>query len=295
VGIITPAETDDTPIFRAFRDGLREHGYVEGRSIVLEFRLAKGNYQDIPRLISELVNLPVDVIVTDGGPGPALAARAATQQIPIVMGTSGVNPVELGLVASFARPGGNVTGLTLMQKELSEKRLDLLKSALPYTDAITVLLNPDNAGAEMNFRATEAAARRVGIIRIARVEAATPERLHALRPELISGPLLVLPDAMLWNNRREIVNLARRAQVPGVYPEREYAEEGGLIGYGPNVPANFRRAASYVDRILKGASPADLPVEEPARIDFVINLKTARTLGITLPENFIARADEVIE
>jgi putative tryptophan/tyrosine transport system substrate-binding protein len=187
------------------------------------------------------------------------------------------------------------TPLALMQKELSEKRLDLLKAAFPDTDAITVLLNPDNAGAETNFRATEAAARRVGIVSIKRIEAATPERLRGLGPELISGPLLVLPDAMLWNNRREIVALAERARVPGVYPEREYADEGGLIGYGPNVPANFRRAASYVDRILRGASPADLPVEEPARIDFVINLKTARALGITLPENFVARADEVIE
>ncbi len=157
VGIVSPAQSDDTAIFRAFRHGLREHGYIESRNIVLEFRLARGDYDALPRLVSELVNLPVDVIVTDGGPGVAKLAKQATQRIPIVMGTSGGDPVASGLVDSLSRPGGNITGLTLMQKELSAKRVDLLKAALPDAKEITVLLNPANAGAETNFRATEQA------------------------------------------------------------------------------------------------------------------------------------------
>ena len=295
VGIVSPAQSDDTAIFRAFRHGLREHGYIESRNIVLEFRLARGDYDALPRLVSELVNLPVDVIVTDGGPGVAKLAKQATQRIPIVMGTSGGDPVASGLVDSLSRPGGNITGLTLMQKELSAKRVDLLKAALPDAKEITVLLNPANAGAETNFRATEQAARTAGITAITRIEAATPAALRALRPEQLKTPLVVVPDAMLWNERPVILDWTAAARLPGVFPEREYADDGGLIGYGPNVPANFRRAAAYVDRILKGEKAGDLPIEEPAKLDFVVNLRTARTLGIMLPDSFVARADEVIE
>jgi putative tryptophan/tyrosine transport system substrate-binding protein len=294
IGIVSPARSEDTSVFRAFREGLREHGYIEGRNIVLEFRLAHGDYGALPRLVSELVSLPVDVLVTDGGPGVAKLAKDATQQIPIVMGTSGGDPVASGLVTSLSRPGGNVTGLTLMQRELSAKRVDLLKAALPNAKAITILMNPANTGAETNFHASEEAARTAGLA-ITRIEAASPSALRALQPGQIRGPLLVLPDAMLWNERRVILAWATAARVPGVFPEREYADEGGLIAYGPNVPANFRRAAAYVDRILKGASAGDLPVEEPAKLDFVVNLKAARGLGILLPDNFVARADEVIE
>jgi putative ABC transport system substrate-binding protein len=295
VGIVSPAQSEDTPIFQAFRKGLREHGYVEGRNIVLEFRLADGDYDALPRLVSELVNLPVDVIVTDGGPGVAKLAKDATKRVPIVMGTTGGDPVASGLVASISRPGGNITGLTLMQKELSAKRLDLLKAALPDAKTITVLMNPANAGTETNLRATEEAARTGGIAITTRIEATSPASLHALRPDQLTGPLLVLPDAMLWNERRVILTWAAAARAPGVFPEREYADDGGLIGYGPNVPANFHRAAAYVDRILKGEKAGDLPVEQPAKLDFVVNLKTARSLGISLPDNFVARADEVIE
>jgi putative tryptophan/tyrosine transport system substrate-binding protein len=294
VGIVSPAQKDDTPIFRAFRDGLREHGYSEGHNIVLVFRLAQGDSSALPRLVSELVLLPVDVIVTDG-PVAAKLAKEATRQIPIVMGATGGDPVALGLVASLSRPGGNVTGLTLMQRELSAKRVDLLRAAFPDAKSMTVLLNPANLGSEANFRATEEAARTAGIATITRIETASPASLRALRSEQIEGPLLVLPDAMLWNERREILSWAASARAPGVYPEREYADDGGLIGYGPNVPANFYRAASFVARILKGASPANLPIEEPSKIDFVINLKTARDLGVSLPDTFVARSNEVIE
>jgi putative ABC transport system substrate-binding protein len=295
VGIVSPAQSEDTPIFRAFREGLREHGYIEGQNIVLEFRLARGDYQSLPGLVSELVNLPVDIIVTDGGPGVARLAKEATQQIPIVMGTSGGDPVASGLVESFSRPGGNITGLTLMQRELSAKRVDVLKAAIPDATAITVLLNPANPGAVTNFKSTEEAAAHAGLTTITRIDAASPEELRSLSPSSLKTPLLVIPDAMLWNHRRDILTWAERARVPGVYPEREYADDGGLIGYGPNVPNNFRRAAFYVDRILKGAKAGDLPIEEPSKVDFVINLRSAKALGFHLPTAILIRADEVIE
>jgi len=241
---------------------LREHGYIEGRNIVLEFRLAQGDYNALPRLVSELVSLPVDVLVTDGGPGVAKLAKDATQQIPIVMGTSGGDPVASGLVTSLSRPGGNITGLTLMQRELSAKRVDLLKAALPNAKAITILMNPANAGTETNFHASEEAARTAGLV-ITRIEAASPSALHALQPGQIRGPLLVLPDAMLWNERRVILAWATAAGAPGVFPEREYADEGGLIAYGPNVPANFRRAAAYVAGFSKVQAPATCPWKSP--------------------------------
>jgi putative ABC transport system substrate-binding protein len=296
VGILTPAESDQTPIFEAFRQGLRDSGYALGQTIILEFRSARGDPAAFPALVAELVALPVDVILTDG----AIAARFAsnaTRKIPIVMGSSGADPVALGLAASMARPGGNLTGFTLKHSELSAKRLDLVRIAFPGATAVTVFLNP-HPGSEANFRATAEMARAHGLT-LYRVEAATPEALQALSPQALSGkgiaPVVVLPDAMFWNHRREIVALVNAARVPALYPEREYVEVGGLIAYGPNVPDNFRRAAAYVDRILKGANPGDLPIQEPAKVDFVVNMKTAHALEITLPLEFLARADEVIE
>ena len=294
IGILTPAETDQTPIFEAFRQGLRERGYIEGRNIILEFRSSRGDPAAFPKLVTEFVNLPVDVILTDG----AIASRVAkdaTQRIPIVMGSSGANPVTIGLVTSLARPGHNVTGFTLMHAELSAKRLDLLRAVFPDATAVTVLLNP-HPGSEANFRATQEMARSLGLTTINRVEAASPEALRALHPETLGGiPVIVLPDAMFWNHRREIIALVAAARVPALYPEREYAEDGGLIAYGPNVPDIFRRAADYVDRILKGTNPGDLPIQEPAKLDFAVNLKTAKALGIDLPPSLLARVDEVIE
>jgi putative tryptophan/tyrosine transport system substrate-binding protein len=225
-----------------------------------------------------------------------MAAKNATQRIPIVMGTSGADPVGIGLVASLARPGQNITGFALMHHQLSAKRLDLLRTIFPDVHAITVLVNPV-VGSELNLRATEEAARTHGLASINRVEVPSPEALHALRPEDFAdrGPVLVLPDAMFWNNRQAIVQLIAAARLPALYPEREYADEGGLIAYGANVPDNFRRAAGYVDRILKGAHPGDLPVQEPAKIDLIINLRTAKALGVQMPLQLLGRADEVIE
>jgi putative tryptophan/tyrosine transport system substrate-binding protein len=296
IGILTPADTDQTAIFEAFRQGLRDLGYQPGRSVILDFQAARGDYAVLPKLAAEIVALPVDVILTDG----VLAARAAmdaTASIPIVMGTSGVDPVALGLVTSLARPGRNVTGFTLMHSELMAKRLEVLHTAFPNAAAITVLLNP-YAGMEPLFRALEAAARAQGVMTLHRVEAASADALRTLRPEVLAAasvPVLVLPDATFWNRRREIVALIAAARVPAIYPEREYVDEGGLMSYGANVPDNFRRAARYVHHILKGAKPGDRPIQEPSRLDFVINLKTARSLGITLPPDLLVRADEVIE
>jgi len=295
IGILTPAPSDQTTIFDAFRQGLREHGYIDGQNTRIEFRSARGDSSLLPKLAADLVGLPVDVIVTDGT-AAAQAAKEATRRVPIVMGTSGADPVSLGLVSSMARPGGNVTGLTLMHAPLSVKRLDLLRSIFPQTNNFTVLLNP-HPGSEENYRAVLDAAHGIGSIALHRVDAATPDALRTLAlGKLPPGtPVLVLPDAMFWNNRQTIVTLITVAGVPALYPEKEYVEEGGLIAYGPNVPDNFRRAARYVDLILKGANPGDLPVQEPVKIDLVVNLKAAKALGIDMPTALLLRADEVIE
>jgi putative tryptophan/tyrosine transport system substrate-binding protein len=294
VGIISPADHERTPIFEAFRQGLRELGYVEGRNILLEFRFARGDYAALPRLAAELVALPADVIVTDGG-AVVPVVQAATSTIPIVMGTSSADPVTLGLVPSLGRPGGNLTGFTLMASELGSKRIDLLHAAFPEARRLAILLNPLNAGAGTHLRTAEETARRLGLSLVL-VEAQNPEALRALRPEQIGrAPVIVLPDAMFWNNRRRVLALVDEVRVPALYPEREYADDGGLMAYGPRVPDNFRRVAGYVDRILKGAKPGDLPIQEPSKLEFIVNLRTARALGVELPAAINARADEVIE
>jgi putative ABC transport system substrate-binding protein len=294
VGVLSPAANEATPIFEAFRRGLHEFGYVEGRDIILEYRFAHGDATALRRLADELASLPVNVIVTDGS-ASAQAAANATRTIPIVMGVIG-DPVAFGLVDNLARPGGNITGFTNMWSELTVKRFDLMRTMLPNAAGVTVLLNPSN-NAEANFRVIEEFARRFGL-GVTRVEAASPEALRAVRPEALGragDAVLVLPDAMFWNHRREVVALIAAAHLPALYPEREYADEGGLMAYGSNVPENFRRAAGYVDRILKGAKPGDLPIQEPVKFDFVVNLKTAKALGVTIPQTILAGADEVIE
>ena len=296
VGILTPAESDQTPIFEAFRRGLKDLGYTEGRNIAVVFRSARGNSALLPRLAAELVALPVDIILTDGA-AAARAAQQATQRIPIVIGTSGVDPVRIGLAASLRRPGGNLTGFTLMHGQLGEKRVDLLRTLAPEAKVLTVLVNPV-PGSDLSVSIIESSARTVGIA-VRPIEAATPEALRALRPSdlLADGetPLMVVGDAMFWNNRQAIVDLVNAARVPALYPEREYAESGGLMAYGAYVPDNFRAAAGYVHRILKGENPADLPIQEPAKVELIINLKTAKVLGMEIPVSLLGRADEVIE
>ncbi len=293
VGILSTAESE--PKFEPFRRGLHDLGYVEGRNIALEFRFVHGDYTAFSRLTEELIRLPVDVIVTDGA-SAAQAAAKGTRTIPIVMGVIG-DPMALGLVDNIRRPGGNITGFTLMSRELNAKRVDLAHAAFPEAQALTVLLNPSNPLSEAYFRTTEKTAISLGLT-VRRVEAASPQALSALHPEEAFGragaPVLVLPDLMFWNHRREIIGLAEAARVPALYPEREYADDGGLMAYGP-VADTWRRAADYVDRILRGTKPGDLPVQEPAKFDFVVNLKTAKELGVAIPPLILGRADEVIE
>jgi ABC-type uncharacterized transport system substrate-binding protein len=294
VGILSPAADVAAATLAAFRQGMGDLGYVEGRTIRLDFRLSKGDLDALPALAAELVGIPVDVIVTDTSTA-AVVASAATRTIPIVTAIMGGDPVALGLVKSYARPGGNLTGMRF-HTDLSEKRLQLLKQAFPTAARVALLVNPKIAIAAAERRSAELAADRLRL-RLLPLEAATPGELLALAPAAVADAdgLLVVPDGMFWNNRKAIVNLAAMARVPAIYPEREYADDGGLIGYGPNAPEHFRQAAGYVDRILRGAKPGDLPINASSRFEFVVNLRTARALGIALPPDFISAADEVIE
>ena len=274
----------------SFREGLREVGYLEGKNILIETRWAEGHRERFAELAADLVRMQVAVLVTDTTP-VTLAAMQATQTIPIVMITSG-DPVEAGLVASLARPGGNVTGLTFQAPALSGKRLELLKEAAPQTTLVAVLWNAVNPSHVSFLRETEAARRSPA----ARRRGAQPGRSrpgvcgHSAPP----SALITLADGMLVDNRTRIVAFAAQHRLPAVFPDRDFAEAGGLMTYGPNLAANFRRAAYYVDRILKGAQPADLPVEQPMKLDLVLNLKTAQALGLTIPPMLLFQADEVI-
>jgi putative ABC transport system substrate-binding protein len=294
VGILSPAANETAATLTAFREGIRNLGYIEGQTIALDFRLSKGIMDALPALAAELVRIPVNVIVTDSTSG-TLDAFAVTRTIPIVMGASGGDPVALGLAKSLSRPGGNVTG-TYFLSGLSDKRLQLLKQAFPGAQRVAVLANPAGAISVSEMPKAEKAASRIGL-RLVSLSASTPAELRALAPAALSGSdgLLVIPDAMFWNNRATIVNLASKARVPAIYPEREYADDGGLIAYGANVLAHFRLAAGYVDRILRGANPGDLPINATSQFDFVVNLRAANALGFALPPDFVSAANEVIE
>ena len=294
VGILTPAQTDATPIFEAFRRGLRDLGYVEGKSIILDFRFAKGSLDALPDLAAELVRIPVDVIVADSS-NAARAALDATHTIPIVLGAGG-DPVLLGLVPSIGRPGGNFTGMTIRADVLSSKRVDLLKLAFPGITRVTILMHAKSAAAPHSLAAAQETARRLGMSSVT-LGAGTPDELRALKSADLSGSdaLAVLPHAMFWNHRATIIALAQAARLPAIYPEREFADDGGLIAYGPNIPDLFRHAAERVDRILRGAKPGDLPFDEPARFDFIVNLRAARALRLALSPEIVTAANEVIE
>ena len=278
-----------------FREGLRELGYVEGRNIVIEYRWAEGEYERFPALIAELAALNVDVIVTAGTPA-ALAVKRTTPSIPLVMAAVG-DPIGVGLVASLARPGGNVTGLSAIAPELEGKRLELLREVVPKLSHIAVLWNPDNPFFAASLKETRAAAQELGIkaqlvgVRISEEFPAAFAAIVRERP----GALLVLADRIFLHNRARIVDFEAKHRLPRVYPYRELVEAGGLMTFGPSYSGMHRRAAHYVDKILKGAKPADLPVEQPTKFDLVINLKTAKTLGLTIPASLLARADQVIE
>jgi putative ABC transport system substrate-binding protein len=278
----------------AFREAMRALGH---RDAVIEFRAAAGRMEELPALAAELLGLNVDVIVTDGGPA-AIAAARATSTIPIVIGATAADLVRQGLVASLARPGGNVTGFLISTgPELNGKRLELLREALPALTRVAVLWNPGNPDARTAIDAIEAAARTLGIrtdvfeVR----DAGAIDRAWSAVTRARVGAVVTAADAFLWSERVRIVSGAARHRLPGMYPEIEFAEAGGLMAYGPNVAENFRRAAGYVDRILKGTRPADLPVEQPATFELVVNARTARTLGVTLPPALLLRVHRVVE
>jgi len=281
----------------AFFQGLRDLGYVEGRNVVIEYRDAAGKQERFPALAAELVALKVDVIVASGTP-QALAAKQATRTIPIVM-TSAGDPVGSGLVTSLARPGGNVTGLSFLAPELVGKCLELLTQAVPGVSRVAVLWHPGDYGERTErdmLKGAEVAARALGV-RLQVVEARGPadfDRAFSDMTRARAGALTELPSAMFLTERRRLVDLAAKNRLPAVYPWREPVDAGGLMSYGPDFADSFRRAATYVDKILKGAKPADLPVEQPTKFELVINLKAAKALGLTIPPSVLGRADEVI-
>ena len=294
IGILSPEENDITPAFIALRKGLQDLGYTEGKSIALDFRLAKGHNERLANLATELVQIPVDVIIA-GGTTAVRAAEGATHSIPIIQGAGG-DLVAAGLAASIAHPGGNVTGFSIRTDGPGAKRLELLKRAFPNIARVTVMFDPTSVVTERQLRVTEAAAAALGI-ELVKLPVSTPEALQSLDPRALaeSDGLVVLPAAMFWNRRASVIALAAAARVPAIYPEREYAEDGGFASYGANIPEAFRRAAGYVDRILHGANPGELPIEEASKFDFVVNLRTARALGLSLPTDFVVAVGEVIE
>ena len=282
----------------AFLQGLRDLGYVEGRNVVIESRSAEGKLERLPALAAELVALKVDVIVV-GGTSQALAAKQATRTLPIVLATS-LDPVTDGLVTSLARPGGNVTGLSLLAPELVGKRLELLTQAVPGISRVAVLWHPGAFGDRTEkdmLKAAEVAARGLAV-RLQFLEARGPDDFDRAFSEMTrarAGALTVLPSPMFLGERRRLADLAAQNRLPAVYPFRESVDAGGLVSYGPDFVDLFRRAATYVDKILKGAKPGDLPVEQPTKFELVINLKAAKALGLTIPQSVLARADHVVE
>jgi ABC-type uncharacterized transport system substrate-binding protein len=278
----------------AFRGEMRALGY---REIRLEVRAAEGKTDRLPALAAALVALPVDVVVTDGGPA-AVAAKRATSTIPIVIGAAAIDLVRQGVVASLARPGGNVTGFLISTgAELDGKRLELLREAMPSLTRVAVVWNPRNDANLHKLASLEAPARALGtqIERVQARDVTEIERALAGAGRRRVDAMLTLADAFLWSQRERIVSLAARHRLPAMYPELDFADAGGLMAYGPSVRENFRRAAGYVDRILKGARPAELPIEQPAKLELLINLKTARTLGLTIPQSLLVRAERVVE
>jgi putative tryptophan/tyrosine transport system substrate-binding protein len=283
------------PFTAAFRQGLSEAGYVAGQNLAIEYRWAEGNYDRLPALAADLLDRKVDVIATGAGIS-ALAAKGATSTIPIVF-LSGDDPVENGLVTSLARPGGNLTGFSIITNELMPKRFELLSELVPQARVIALLVNPNRLTIERMIRDEQEAARAKGMqLRI--LKAGTESEIDAAFANLVelqTGALLVGTDPFFSSRRDQLVALAARHAVPAIYEWREFAEAGGLISYGTSLTGVFRQAGIYVGKILKGAKPADLPVQQPTTFELVVNLKTAKVLGLTVPPSILARADEVIE
>jgi putative ABC transport system substrate-binding protein len=297
IGFLSSRSPEDSShVLPAFAEGLAEGGYVDGQNLAIEFRWARGRYDLLPGMAAELVSRGVAVLVTAGGEPSALAAKQATSSIPIVFGAGG-DPVRLGLVESFSRPGGNATGVTLLTNLMEPKRLGLLRELVPGVALIGVLINPNFVQAPVQLRQVEEAARGIGQ-RISIAKVSTDSELEAAFAAFTGegvGALLVTADPYFDTRREQIVGLAARHRLPAIYQFREYALAGGLLSYGVSITDAYRQYGVYTTRILKGAKPADLPVLQPTKFETVINLRTARALGIKISDNLLSLADEVIE
>ena len=289
------AEAPPAADIEAFRQGLREHGYVEGKNIVVEYRWADGNEERLRAIVAELIRVKVDLIVASA-PAAARAAKEAATTIPIVM-VLVADPVAFGFVASLARPGGNVTGFAFLLPELSGKRLQLLKDAIPKLSRVAVLWNAANPYKAFDLKEVQAVAEALRVAVETLPVRGPDDFAHAFEAAIASGAggLITLDDPFTIGHRTRIVSLALKYRLPALYGVRPFADAGGLMSYGPDRFDQNRRAATYVDKILRGAKPADLPVEQPTKFELVINLKTAKALGLTIPQSLLLRADEVIQ
>jgi len=293
-GVGSGSSSSGTPRSEAFRQGLRELGYVEGKDIVIEWRSSEGKLDRLPALAAELVRLKVEVIVTGGG-SSTRAAKEATSTIPIVMQQDN-DPVGNGFVASLARPGGNITGLATLAAELTGKRLELLKETIPKLSRVAVLGTSTISGSAQMLREVELPAGALGV-KLQYLDVLDPKDIETSFRAASKGradAVLTLTSIILLNHRTQVAELVVKSRLPAIYSQTEYTEAGGLMYYGANILDLYRRAATYVDKILKGAKPADLPVEQPIKFELVINLKAAKQIGLTIPPNVLARADKVI-
>jgi putative tryptophan/tyrosine transport system substrate-binding protein len=296
IGLLSPFSPSDTALWhQAFRQGLRDLGWVEGKNISIEYRYAEGRNDRLPDLAADLVRLKVDIIFVDST-SPALASKNATRAIPIVM-ASGGDTVASGLVESLARPGGNITGLDQMSPELGGKRLELLKEIVPKLSRVAVLWNPQHQASTLNWKGLQLPARQLGV-QLHSLEVRSPgdfAKAFEDATKTRAGALAIMPDPVFVTNLKRLADLAAKSRLPSIFHLREFVDSGGLVAYGPDRADLFRRAATYVDKILKGAKPGDLPVEQPTKFELVINLKTAKALGLTIPPSLLGRADEVIQ
>jgi len=295
IGVLTPRSPSDSALWhQAFQQGLHNLGWVEGKNIAIEYRYSQGKRDRLPDLAADLLRLKVELVVVVS----VYAARAVQQvdkAVPIVM-ASAADPVQLGLVASLARPGGNITGLSEITPEMAGKRLELLKEMVPKLSRVAVLWDPGNDASALSWKEVQSPASQLGLY-LHSLEARSPKDFDKAFEDATkarAGALAVMPAQLFGANLKRITDLATKNRLPSIWHLSEFVDSGGLAAYGPDRPDQFRRAATYVDKILKGAKPADLPVEQPTKFEFIINLKTAKQIGLTVPPNVLARADKVI-
>ena len=296
IGLLSPFSPSDTALWhQAFRLGLRDLGWVEGKNIGIEYRYAEGRSDRLPELAADLVRLKVDVIVASVLPD-AVAAQKATRAIPIVM-ASVSDPVAVGLVESLAHPGGNVTGLSQIASDLAGKRLELLKEMVPKLSRVAVLWNPQNPASTISWKEIQLPARQLGV-QLDSLEVRSPDdfdKVFEAATRARAGALFIIADPVIVTNLKRIAGLAAKRRLPSIFQFSEFADSGGLVSYGPDRADLYRRAATFVNKILKGAKPGDLPVEQPTKFELVVNLKTARAIRITIPQSVLFRADRAIE